>query len=202
MRSGAAKIAQSLLRPAMTTSAPAVERVPDRLGAHHGHDAVGAVERRGVGVGPAVEPAEGGAVLAGVAGSRRPASRSRSRPAGTAPSRCSAAISRTSRTYWSTPRSVPVSEAEPRISGISSRRAASSIASMSCRCQTSSEAGWSAPSGYGPMSALPESATMKSGDAAQPRSKLAFSSGVVPRWPVGVMILIGLHASKRSMAEA
>src|SRR5438046_10509659 len=39
------------------------------------------------------------------------------------------------------------------------------------------------------MSALPESATMKSGDAAHPRSKLAFSSGVVPRWPVGVMIL-------------
>src|SRR5882672_7024134 len=39
------------------------------------------------------------------------------------------------------------------------------------------------------MSALPESATMKSGAAAHPRSKLAFSSGVVPRWPVGVMIL-------------
>ena len=38
------------------------------------------------------------------------------------------------------------------------------------------------------MSALPESATMKSGDAAQPSSKLAFSSGVVPRCPVGVMM--------------
>jgi hypothetical protein len=40
------------------------------------------------------------------------------------------------------------------------------------------------------MSALPESATMKSGEAAQPRSKLAVSRGVVPRWPVGVMIFV------------
>ena len=47
------------------------------------------------------------------------------------PRRCSALISRISRTYWSTPRSVPVSEAEPRISGIRRRLAASSIASMS-----------------------------------------------------------------------
>src|SRR5262245_31486045 len=48
------------------------------------------------------------------------------------------------------------------------------------------------------MSALPEAATMKSGEAAQPRSKLAFSSGVVPRWPVGVMIVTAFTA--RSLA--
>src|SRR5919201_959905 len=45
------------------------------------------------------------------------------------------------------------------------------------------------------MSALPESATMKSGAMPQPRSKLAFSSGVVPRCPVGVMMRIGLMRS-------
>src|SRR5258706_8845156 len=46
------------------------------------------------------------------------------------------------------------------------------------------------------MSALPESATMKSGLMPQPRSKLAFSSGVVPRWPVGVMLRIGFTRSR------
>src|SRR5882762_3072754 len=46
------------------------------------------------------------------------------------------------------------------------------------------------------MSALPESATMKSGAMPQPRSKLAFSSGVVPRWPVGVMMRIVFTSSR------
>src|SRR5436190_2692514 len=46
------------------------------------------------------------------------------------------------------------------------------------------------------MSALPESATMKSGRMPQPRSKLAFSSGVVPRWPVGVMMRIVFTRSR------
>src|SRR2546422_2707467 len=46
------------------------------------------------------------------------------------------------------------------------------------------------------MSALPESATIKSGLMPQPRSKLAFSSGVVPRWPVGVMMRIVFTRSR------
>src|SRR5947208_3478719 len=41
-----------------------------------------------------------------------------------------------------------------------------------------------------------KSATMKSGRMPQPRSKLAFSSGVVPRWPVGVMMRIVFTRSR------
>src|SRR6266481_2782985 len=91
--------------------------------------------------------------------------------------------------YWFTPRSVPVSEAEPTIMGTPSPRAARSMSSRSCRCHSSGLQGSSDPRGWGPISQLPESATMASGRRPTPISKLPRSMGVNPRCPVGERML-------------
>src|SRR5713101_885023 len=102
---------------------------------------------------------------------------------------CWRAGSRMISAYSFTPRSVPVSEAEPTIMGTPNRRAARSISSRSCRCHSWGLQRSSAPRGWGPISQLPESATIASGRRATPISKLPRSMGGKPRCPVGERML-------------
>src|SRR6266849_4011605 len=102
---------------------------------------------------------------------------------------CWRAGSRMISAYSFTPRSVPVSEAEPTIMGTASPRAARSISSRSCRCHSWGLQRSSAPRGWRPISQLPESATIASGRRATPISKLPRSMGVKPRCPVGERML-------------